>query len=170
MCSVYGDCWKKGALHSGIFMPEIEWRADKMPEQSFVDLTNSSFLDLPLTWCRAVRFRSEPHQASSSPLLSFISHTLSITHSDRCALNTLLHTSFILQDSSELILDFKLSSVWTASQSLSLAHVLSCDCAPHVIFSCASFASCVMFSLVCCLARWFSVSPCRYIVLMSALL
>lgn len=141
MCSFYGDCWKKGALQSGFSTPEIEWQANKMPEQSFVDLTNSSFLNLPLTWCWAVRFRSEPHQASSSPLLSFISHTLSITHSDRCALNTLIHTSFILQDSSELV-DFKLSSVWTASQSLSLAHVSSCDCAPHVIFSCAS---CVKF-------------------------
>ncbi len=170
MCSFYGDCWKKGALHSGISMPEIEWRADKMPEQSFVDLTNSSFLDLPLTWCRAIRFRSEPHQGPL-PLCSHSSLTLYPSHIQTgCFLN---HTSPHIIHSPGLLWAHPRLQKCPPFERLSvpsLAHVLSCDCAPHVIFSCASFASCVMFSLVCCLVRWFSVSPCRYIVLMSALL
>ncbi len=150
MCSFYGDCWKKGALPFGIFMPEIEWQADKMPEQSFVDLTNSSFPSSDLMLGRTFQIRT-----SSSVLLPSALHlSYSIHHTFRqvCSKHTYPH----IIHSPGLIwarIDFKLSSDWTASQSVSLAHALSCDCAPHVIFSCASFASCVMFSLVCWLVR-----------------
>lgn len=101
-----------------MFMPVIDWRVDKMTEQSFVHLTNSRFSQTCFSsdLMSGCRFRSEPHHVSSSPLLSFTSHFLSITYPDRCKPNTDNSISQLFQFNliyfSVVLHTTKLGSIW----------------------------------------------------------